>query len=1072
MGKIALLFISIWGFYILSPAQNEPRKPCPRYDDLIENGDKHFKDSAYFQALQSYQAAAVAAAECEITDTTSISRIKKLVAEIDTLRVQANRSSKEIQKQQEKNERIINAFYFYKGKFGLAVNENKQYGFIDKDGYTKIDFQYSYAQPFEERTGFALVSKPNPNSTSRFDEMKTNLESIENIIKKEKLNNKDTIKKWTIDSEINRMFQDTLVSKITQWNKLIKNTPEPEQTKNDSIQSKKGTSNTKKENDSQKIDKLKKEFPDVISNVRNNIISRVKAVKNINYLIDTLKQEYRLSYEPDTAAKEVVALDLRENGLTEIPDTVFFMKQLKILLLSNNNLSSIPDKIAELSNLEYLDISGNDIHKLFGLGKLTDLKVFKFDWEKMDSLGSCPYWEKIKNLDLSYMSLTRLPAGFEQLKNLSDLSLSNNQFTLIPEQLNYLKNLKYFNLSGNQISKLEGLDNLKELQTFDISNNQIIKLEGLENLKKLQAFNLSGNQISKLEGLENLNALQTFDIAYNQISKLEGLESLTKLQTLNISANQISKLQGIDNLKELQTFNIVGNQVSKLEGLEGLKNLQTFDISNNQISKLEGLENLKELQTFNISVNQISKLEGLENLADLQAFDIAYNQISKLEGLENLADLQAFNLSGNQISKLEGLENLKELQAFNLSGNQISKLEGLDNLKELQTFDIAYNQISKLEGLESLINLQVFNFDWNKIDNLPAIPYWPKLKELYLNEQNLNRLPIGFEQMINLKILGLHYNEFKTIPEQINMLKNLEELYLFNNQISKIQRLNYLKNLKVLNLTSNEIKRLEGLDSLNNLQLFEFDWNKIDTLPETPYWSKVENLNLSNSKLDKLPVGFEQLNSLKTLDLINNQLEYIPAQVHQLANLEELNLTINQISSVEGLEKLKNLKKLYISTAFLEDKNSLKPFENIIEDNTDYTEWVRICLQDSSYELAKKIRSNLNIKNIELPVDQYGNISWYLIFCHDFEGAIWAGEKYRDKGGSSIGLLSNLAMGYLYSGNFKDALEIYDKYKNMPDERWGTGKVVFLKDLDEVAAAYIPPKNPEDVARIRKFLAE
>jgi hypothetical protein len=101
----------------------------------------------------------------------------------------------------------------------------------------------------------------------------------------------------------------------------------------------------------------------------------------------------------------------------------------------------------------------------------------------------------------------------------------------------------------------------------------------------------------------------------------------------------------------------------------------------------------------------------------------------------------------------------------------------------------------------------------------------------------------------------------------------------------------------------------------------------------------------------------------------------------------------------------------------------------------------------------------------------YANLSWELIFCHDFEGAIWAGEKYVEKGGKSIGILSNLAMGYLYHGDYDSAYAIYAKYKYKKDDS-GFGKEIFLKDLADVAAANVPPKNPKEVEKIKAFLEE
>ena len=76
-------------------------------------------------------------------------------------------------------------------------------------------------------------------------------------------------------------------------------------------------------------------------------------------------------------------------------------------------------------------------------------------------------------------------------------------------------------------------------------------------------------------------------------------------------------------------------------------------------------------------------------------------------------------------------------------------------------------------------------------------------------------------------------------------------------------------------------------------------------------------------------------------------------------------------------------------------------------------------------------------------------------------------------GGKEIGQLSNLAMGYLYNGEYEKAKAIYAQYKNekrASDEK--TGKEIFLGDLRAVAEAKVPAKKPADVEKMIRFLEE
>jgi len=123
--------------------------------------------------------------------------------------------------------------------------------------------------------------------------------------------------------------------------------------------------------------------------------------------------------------------------------------------------------------------------------------------------------------------------------------------------------------------------------------------------------------------------------------------------------------------------------------------------------------------------------------------------------------------------------------------------------------------------------------------------------------------------------------------------------------------------------------------------------------------------------------------------------------------------------------------------------------------------------------LAKKIRI-ASLKKLSLETDVFGSLSWRCIFAHDFEGAILAGELYRNKGGDYIGFLSNLAMGYLWNGRYAEAFKIYSKYKMQMESRLDgkLGKFIFLEDIAAVEEKDIKPLNQEDVQKIKFFLMQ
>ena len=64
------------------------------------------------------------------------------------------------------------------------------------------------------------------------------------------------------------------------------------------------------------------------------------------------------------------------NKLTEFPDAVLQLTNLKILNLSRNQITAIPEAIGQLANLTKLDLSGNQITKIpEALDQLPNLKI-------------------------------------------------------------------------------------------------------------------------------------------------------------------------------------------------------------------------------------------------------------------------------------------------------------------------------------------------------------------------------------------------------------------------------------------------------------------------------------------------------------------------------------------------------------------------------------------------------------------------------------------------------------------------------------------------------------------------
>ncbi|XP_013395440.1 leucine-rich repeat neuronal protein 3 [Lingula anatina] len=191
------------------------------------------------------------------------------------------------------------------------------------------------------------------------------------------------------------------------------------------------------------------------------------------------------------------------------------------------------------------------------------------------------------------------------------------------------------------------------------------------------------------------------------------------------------------------------------------------------------------------------------------------------------------------------------------------------------------------------------DFRYNSINHIQSYAFRniPGLRELNLAEQHpvgnvstLTVAPGAFHGLINLESLTLIRNRIENTTQVINPstvdgLKNLKELYFFDNEIKKIGALAFagLVNLEVLNLNYNYIASIHvnAFVGLNRLK----------------------KLFLTRNKLTRVDPGvFSSVTTLRQLFLNENQItEVAPKAFNGLRNLTDLRLNKNKLQSLDNM---------------------------------------------------------------------------------------------------------------------------------------------------------------------------
>nr|MCU0323565.1 leucine-rich repeat domain-containing protein [Chitinophagaceae bacterium] len=176
-----------------------------------------------------------------------------------------------------------------------------------------------------------------------------------------------------------------------------------------------------------------------------------------------------------------------------------------------------------------------------------------------------------------------------------------------------------------------------------------------------------------------------------------------------------------------------------------------------------------------------------------------------IDGVILSPNLIYLNLSGNKI-KGEIPPNIKEmtsLEYLDLSKNELSGNipEEISNLSNLVTLWLAYNQFSGT------------NVNFSRL---------PKLRNLFLQFNSLDKLPDNIGDLSNLEMLSLKGNKFKTLPSTLANLKKLKYLDISENELEQVPvGVTVLTELEGLLMHKNFFRTIpQDLRNLNKLRLF------------------------------------------------------------------------------------------------------------------------------------------------------------------------------------------------------------------------------------------------------------
>ncbi|KAK2975069.1 hypothetical protein RJ640_010042 [Escallonia rubra] len=573
-------------------------------------------------------------------------------------------------------------------------------------------------------------------------------------------------------------------------------------------------------------------------------------------------------------------LHLGDNGLMEIPSSIWDLTSLKALSLRGNGLNGLlPLRgLCKLVNLQELDLSDNGFEGNLPscLMNLTSLRLLELSKNKFDGAIPSNLFPVLKSLEYLSFHITSLKEHFLLV---FELVCDNNGLKVDTENLPWtlLFQLKVFRLSNCKLNEKNRvlpsfLLNQFELRGIDLSHNSIsgmIPMWLVANNTRLEFLKLANNSLTDPLTLD-LNSTHLdmfwFDISSNHIQgELPSpiSSAFPNLMTSNLSSNlfQGSIPPSLGELRVLDTLDLSNNNFSGQlpeQLVTGCASLMYLKLSNNclQGQPLPSKSNVTNLDTLCLDINSFSGEipRGILNSSR------AKGPLPNFTSLVSDSPLVTFDVRDNKLQgKIPGwINSFSNLRVLLLRGNSF---EGpiplqLCDLRKISIIDLSRNELSgpipsclhDIYALEEPFRTQMFV--------AVSAEFVPSDSYSYENQ------------------LGVDYSRALSISE--TYFKEEVEF------ITKSRSETYKGNIWQF---------MSGID---------LSWNKLTgPIPhEIGYLSDIHALNLSHNHLTgQIPESFSNLGQIESLDLSHNSLSgQIPPKLVELNYLSVFTVAYNNLS--------------------------------------------------------------------------------------------------------------------------------------------------------------------------------
>ena len=182
----------------------------------------------------------------------------------------------------------------------------------------------------------------------------------------------------------------------------------------------------------------------------------------------------------------VKMIDLSERGTASVQPEVLKLKGIKEFYFASNGMVNVPDLSGWAATLDYLNLDNNSIKELpESMAKLTGLKWLRLNGNQLKGVPSA--FSALKNLRRIYLKkngLTAVPEVAKEWIALEDISLDGNPIATVPDWLVAMPKLRAVSLNDTRVTKLpDDLSAWKDLDMLSLGYCPISK-EEMQRIRK------------------------------------------------------------------------------------------------------------------------------------------------------------------------------------------------------------------------------------------------------------------------------------------------------------------------------------------------------------------------------------------------------------------------------------------------------------------------------------------------------------------------------------------------------------------------------------------------------------